>query len=476
MTLDSFLILTILLAGFYMAWNIGANDVANAMGTSVGSGAIGLKQAIIIAAILEFSGAFFFGSHVSETIQSGILNPDYFASNPRILVLGMLASLLGTGIWLQIASYFGWPISATHTLVGALIGFGLLIDGTQAVYWEQVYSIVLSWILSPFLGGLISFTLFTYLRKKIFYCPQPLEAAKKAVPKLTFFVVSMLSLVLFFHGIEGNPFDQNFTVALLTSLAIGLLSFAIATWMVKKQTVALQPAKSSDLFSPQISFHLEKARKALSQARTLSEGEMNYQLTTLLEEVDNTSKTLMHPEEYEKTSEEFSTIEKMFGWLQIISACLMAFSHGANDVANAIGPVSASIAILKSGVTAVKAEVPSWALALGGFGIVMGLATWGWRVIETIGKKITELTPTRGFAAEFGAAFTVLMASRLGLPISTTHTLIGAVIGVGLARGIGALNLGMMREILASWIITVPAGALASVIVFTILASIFGTV
>lgn len=459
-----------------MAWNIGANDVANAMGTSVGSGAIGLKQAIIIAAILEFSGAFFFGSHVSETIQSGILNPDYFASNPRILVLGMLASLIGTGIWLQIASYFGWPISATHTIVGALIGFGLLIDGTQAIYWEQVYSIVLSWILSPFLGGLISYILFTYLRKKIFYCPQPLEAAKKAVPWLTFFVISMLSLVLFFHGIEGNPFDQNFTVALLTSLFLGFLSFLIATWMVKRQTIAMQPAKSSDLFSPQISFHLEKARKALSQARSHSEGEMNYQLTALLEEVENTSKTLMHPEEYEKTSEEFSTIEKMFGCLQIISACLMAFSHGANDVANAIGPVSASIAILKSGVTAVKAEVPSWALALGGFGIVMGLATWGWRVIETIGKKITELTPTRGFAAEFGAAFTVLMASRLGLPISTTHTLIGAVIGVGLARGIGALNLGMMREILASWVITVPAGALASAIVFTVLASIFGTI
>ncbi|KAF3361917.1 Inorganic phosphate transporter 2-1, chloroplastic [Chlamydiales bacterium STE3] len=473
MTANSFLILIILLSGFYMAWNIGANDVANAMGTSVGSGALGLRQAIFIAAVLEFCGAFFFGSHVSETIQSGIINPDYFVDNPRTLVLGMLASLIGTGLWLQIASYFGWPISATHTIIGALVGFGLLIDGVHAIYWDKVYSIIFSWLLSPFLGGFISFFLFTYLRKKIFYRTHPLEAAKRAIPKITFLVITMLSLVLFFHSFDEASLDDTFVFALLISCAVGFFAFIVATFLVKKQALALQPARSSN-FSPELSFQLEKAKKALSYARTLSQGEMTFQINAILDDLKSTSGILVQPEEYERTSEEFTTIEKMFGWLQIISACLMAFSHGANDVANAIGPVSASIAILQTGVTAVHADIPSWVLALGGFGIVFGLATWGWRVIETVGKKITELTPTRGFAAEFGAAFTVLIASRFGLPVSTTHTLIGAVIGVGLARGIGALNLGMMRDIVASWAITVPAGALMSIIVFTLLAPFFG--
>ncbi len=456
-----------------MAWNIGANDVANAMGTSVGSGALHLKQAIVIAAILEFCGAFFFGSHVSETIQGGILNPDYFAHNPRILVLGMLAALIGTGLWLQIASYFGWPVSATHTIIGALVGFGLLNDATHAIYWDQVYSIAVSWILSPFLGGLISFSLFTYLRKRIFYHSTPLESAKKTMPRITFLVMAMLSFILL-QSVDNQSLSEHILLLLLACCSIGFLSFIAASFFAKKQTLNTQILHHSSQFSPELSIQLEKAKKALSRAHSLSQGEMTMRISSIVDDLDHTSASLINPEEYEKTSEEFSTIEKMFAWLQVISACLMAFSHGANDVANAIGPVSASITILQTGLTAVKTDVPSWALALGGFGIVIGLATWGWRVIETVGKKITELTPTRGFAAEFGAAFTVLIASRLGLPISTTHTLIGAVIGVGLARGIGALNLGMMRDIVASWVVTVPAGAIMAILVFTLIAPLFG--
>ncbi|MGK5594331.1 MAG: inorganic phosphate transporter [Parachlamydiaceae bacterium] len=474
MTQDSILVFIILIAGFYMAWNIGANDVANAMGTSVGSGALRLKQAIILAAILEFCGAFYFGSHVSETIQSGILNSDYFATNPRTLVLGMLAALIGTGLWLQIASYFGWPISATHTIIGALVGFGILNDATQAIYWNQVYSIAISWVLSPFLGGLISFSLFTYLRKRIFYNKAPLESAKQTMPQITFLVMAMLSFILL-QGIGNQSLNENILLLTLVCGSVGFLSFIGASYIVKKQTLNTKVFRPSSHFSPELSIQLEKAKKALSRAHSLSQGEMTSQISSILDDLNRTSASLINPEEYEKTSEEFSTIEKMFAWLQIVSACLMAFSHGANDVANAIGPVSASITILQTGLTAVKADVPSWALALGGLGIVIGLASWGWRVIETVGKKITELTPTRGFAAEFGAAFTVLIASRLGLPISTTHTLIGAVIGVGLARGIGALNLGMMRDIVASWVITVPAGAIMAILVFILLAPLFGT-
>lgn len=406
---EDILIFLILFSGFYMAWNIGANDVANAMGTSVGSGAISLRHAMIIAAFLEFLGAFFFGSNVSETIQSGILNPEYFESNPRTLVLGMLASLIGTGIWLQIATLFGWPVSATHAIVGGLVGFGCLMDGAQCIYWKEVFSIFFSWLVSPLLGGLISYSIFFYLRKKIFFENSPVAAAQAIMPKIAFGFAVLLSIALF--RFETNAFG----------LAAFVLTFAcIAAWAIQKKTqLSLATASGA----------------ALSM------------------------------------KEETITVEKMFGLLQIISACLMAFSHGANDVANAIGPVSAAIAILKSGVASVKSDVPSWALALGAFGIVFGLASWGWRVIETIGKKITEISPTSGFAAEFGAAFTVLLASRFGMPISTTHTLIGAVIGVGLARGSGYLNSKMIREIFLSWIITVPAGAFASIITFTILNS-----
>lgn len=472
MTTDYLLISLILISGLYMAWSIGANDVANAMGTSVGSGALRLKQAIVIAAVLEFCGAFFFGSHVSETIQSGILNPDYFVAQPKVLVLGMLASLIGTGVWLQIASYWGWPVSATHTIVGSLVGFGLLI-GPETIYWGEIGSIVLSWIISPFLGGLLGFAIFTLLRKKILYRDQPVKAAQKLVPRLTFLVITTLSLVILFHGIQTKFLDLSFSKVSYISLTLGLCAFFISKVYVKLAARSLKASTHPPATTPEVAMRLERAKKHLLHAKTISKGELHYQITALLKELDTTKNTVMHPEEFERTSEEFSVIEKMFGWLQIISACLMAFSHGSNDVANAIGPLSASIAILNTGLIGVKSEVPSWALALGGFGIVLGLATWGWRVIETIGKKITELTPTRGFAAEFGAAFTILVASRIGLPISTTHTLVGAVIGVGLARGIEALNLGMMREIIGSWIITMPAGALMSISVYTVLSWFF---
>jgi len=458
-----------------MAWNIGANDVANAMGTSVGSGALHLRQAIILAAVLEFCGAFFFGSHVSETIQNGIINANYFADNPKILVYGMLASLIGTGLWLQFASYWGWPVSATHTIIGAVVGFGVLIGGHEAIYWDKVGFILSSWIISPLMGGILGFAVFTFLRKKIFYHPRPVEAAKKIIPVLTFLVIFMLSLIILFHGVQGHLLNFDLWQAFLISLSLSLAFALVGKIYVDKVAAPLLPVKAGRVLIPEIALQIEEAKKHLQQAKSLSQGELEYQIETLLDELHNSEQIIFYPEEVEKTHAEFALIEKMFSFLQIISACLMAFSHGANDVANAIGPLSAAIGILYSGTIALKAEIPLWTLALGGAGIVIGLATWGWRVIETIGKKITELTPTRGFSAEFGAAFTILIASRLGLPISTTHTLVGAVIGVGLARGIEALNLGMVREIAASWIITVPAGAIMSICLFSLLLAIFGT-
>jgi phosphate/sulfate permease len=384
------------------------------MGTSVGSGALTMKRAIILAAIFEFCGAYFFGSHVTQTVQSGIINMEIFQGDPRLYVVGMLASLLSCGIWLQIASYFGLPVSTTHSIIGAVLGFGAVVGGVSGIDWAQVGSIVLSWIISPVSGACIAYIFFSLIRKYIFYKDNPLEAAKQWTPLYSFLVMAILSLSLLLSGADNFGLELSFPhVFSISFIAASIFAFFSNFFVMKIE------AKNNDLH------------------------------------------------------EQYAAIERIFSFLQTFTACLMAFAHGSNDVANAIGPLTGSVAVLLSGKMVIDSAVPNWALALGGVGIVIGLATWGWRVILTIGKKITELTPTRGFAAEFAAAFTVLLASRLGLPISATHTLIGAVLGVGFARGVEAINLTITRDILASWVITLPVGALLSVSFFYLLSPLF---
>ena len=472
--MTTLLIVIILLSGFYMAWNIGANDVANAMGTSVGSGALSLRQAVVLAAILEFSGAFFFGSHVSKTMQDGIVNSEIFAGNPLLFVLGMLAALLGAGAWLQIASYFGWPVSTTHSIVGAIIGFAIAVGGLEAIQWENVIFIGCSWIFSPIIGGLLAFGIFNILRKKIFYSNNPIEATKKLAPILLFLVSSVLFLGILYEGLPNVQNRLSFWEALIISIFIGIVSSIAGKLYLKKFKVP-QKVQKAPHYPPNALENLEKAKKSLQSIRANSKGELNYHVSLLVEEVEGISETLQHSEEMATTRSDYVIVEKIFAKLQLISACLMAFSHGANDVANAIGPLAAAITVLTTGSLTLTGNVPAWALALGGIGIVLGLATWGWRVIETIGRKLTELTPSRGFAAEFSAAFTILIASRLGMPISATHTLVGAVLGVGFARGIEALNLATMRDILVSWLVTIPLGAGLSVAFFFVIDAIFNT-
>lgn len=460
------LLASILIAGFYMAWSIGANDVANAMGTSVGSRALTLKQAVLIAAVLEFCGAFFFGSYVSETVQSGIIDSAVFAGNGKLFVYGMLSALIATGLWLQIASYNGWPVSTTHSIVGALVGFGAIVGGINAIYWKNVFFIVTSWIFSPFLGGALAFLLFTTLRKEIFYKANPALAAKRLTPWLVFAVFSLLTLSLIYKGLHNLPVSFSFLTALLISFAVGSVTAFFCFFLVRSLPVTAQPELVHNEYMASASRGLRKAHKHLQRVQTTATGEVQARLTNLLHEVQDLSQLVKPKDDLDYIHSEYSEVEKIFSYLQIVTACMMAFAHGANDVANAIGPISAAIHVLKTGVLTTPGDVPSWILALGGIGIVVGLATWGWRVIETIGKKITELTPSRGFAAEFGAAVTILFASRLGLPISTTHTLVGAVIGVGMARGIEALNLNTMRDIVISWFVTIPAGAILTVVIF----------
>ncbi|MGE3954978.1 MAG: inorganic phosphate transporter [Parachlamydiales bacterium] len=458
------LLILALAFGFYVAWNIGANDVANAMGTSVGSGALTLRRAVILAALLEFAGAFLLGSHVTETVESGVVSPAFFESAPRFYVYGMLSSLLAAGVWLQIASYFGWPVSTTHSIIGALIGFGLIAAGPAAIAWGEVSSIVASWIVSPLMGGVLGFVIFNAIRRQIFYVAQPIKAAKRLTPVFVFVIISVLLLVLLYKGIESPTVTFSFWGSLGLAVGSGLVCALVAYLFVRR----IEPTPQGEAREQEMQIHtgLEKALKHLRRVRNSAQGELYAQVVGLVNQARTLAEEISPTRHYEALETEHRTVEKIFVYLQIISACFMAFAHGANDVANAIGPLNGVIATLRSGQIVANSPIPLWLLGLGGVGIVIGLATWGWRVIQTVGRRITELTPTRGFAAEFGAAFTILIASRMGLPISTTHTLVGAVMGVGLARGIGAINLTMIRDIVISWVITVPIGALFAVLFY----------
>ncbi len=402
--------------GFFMAWGVGANDVANAMGTSVGSKAITVKQAIIIAVFFEFAGAFLAGGQVTATIRKGIIETSSVASSPEILVYGMLASLLAAGIWLLVASRLGWPVSTTHTIVGAIVGFAMVGIGVDAVKWGKIGTIVSSWVISPVLAGSIAYALFFSVQKLILGTADPLKNAKRYVPYYIFLVGFIIALVTLMKGLKHVGIHLETSENIIIALLSGAVVMFIGKYFINKLT--FDPAADKD-------FH-------------------------------------------------FTNVEKIFGVLMIITACAMAFAHGSNDVANAIGPVAAVISIVGSGgELAQKSPLPVWVLLLGATGIVIGLVTYGHKVMATIGTGITELTPSRGFAATLAAATTVVIASGSGLPISTTHTLVGAVLGVGLARGIAALNLNVVRTIFMSWVITLPAGAILSIIFFFALKAIF---
>ena len=402
--------------GLFMAWGIGANDVANAMGTSVGSGAITIKQAVLIAAVFEFAGAFLAGGQVTKTIRKGIIDAELLSATPELLVYGMLASLLAAGIWLLVASKFGWPVSTTHSIVGAIVGFAAVGIGVEAVHWNKVGTIVMSWIISPALAGAVSYWLFRSVQKLILNRDDPFESAKKIVPFYVFLTGFIIALVTMFKGLKHVGLEMSTAESYSAAVVFGLVIMFLSKISINK--LKMDPKADKD-------FH-------------------------------------------------FANVERVFGVLMVVTACAMAFAHGSNDVANAIGPVAAIVGIVQSGgEIAQKSILPIWVLILGGMGIVAGLLMYGRRVMATIGKNITELTPSRGFAATLAAATTVVFASGTGLPISTTHTLVGAVLGVGLARGIGALNLNVVRTIFLSWIVTLPAGALMSIFFFFTLKGIF---
>jgi PiT family inorganic phosphate transporter len=474
----TFLIIFTLVIAFYMLWNMGANDVANSMGTSIGSGAITLKQALLIAAVLEFLGAFLLGSNVSETIQNGIINPMAFSANPNVLVLGMLSALLSTAIWLQIATMCKWPVSTTHAIVGAVIGFGAVVSGIETVKWNVVGTIALSWVLSPSLSALAAYLLFAYIQRKILHAYNPLHATKRIAPIMVFLVLLAFVISTFADGLENFNFYPSIQLVLGMGTLIGLIGYFICRHACEKINAdsKLNPVLAAK--QEEQLFNLNRSSKHLIRAKLASTGKVNTKIGEAIHLVDDITTEVKDKSKWEShISADYIAVEKIFGYLQVLSACFVAFAHGANDVANAIGPVSAIIEILKNpqnlSMLTNRIDIPVWLLLFGGAGIVIGLLTYGWRVIETIGSKITMLTPTRGFSAEFGASLTILIASKLGMPISTTHAIVGAVLGIGLARGISSLNFRLMRDIFLSWIITIPSAAVACVLIFYFLQLVF---
>lgn len=416
-----FIIFTVLL-GLYMAWTIGANDVANSMADAVGSESCTIRQAVIAAGVCEFAGAVLVGAHVTDTVRKGIVDTNALTSLPHmtdaqgaaLFVLGMMSALMAAAIWLHIATLFGMPVSTTHSIVGAVAGFGIVAAGWGAVHWGKMGQIVASWFISPIFGGMFSFILFKLVSRLILGHDRPTHAATRFTPYLVFFTFFIVVAAIVFKGLkhliaEDKVIWLTDSVALTIAVTIGVLM-------------------------------------ALLSKVYLSRSLKKYFRVPL--------------------SEQLERVERVFAPLVFMTSCTVAFAHGANDVANAVGPLAAVVEIFRSGNVQMKVQVPTWVLMLGGGGIVIGLAMYGYRVMTTVGKKITIITPSRGLAADIAAMTTVLICSRLKLPVSTTHTLVGAIIGVAFARGHGAVNKDVTRNILGSWLITVPAAALLAVILF----------
>lgn len=385
------------IAGLYMAWNIGANDVANAMGTSVGSGALSLRQAIIVAAIFELLGALTLGRNVSETIRSGIVEIASLEQSALVIAAGMACCLIAAALWLQFVTSAGWPVSTTHAIVGAVAGFGLWAGGVDAVSWGTLGQITLGWLASPILGALFGFGFFVWIRRRVLSTSDPERTARRHGPWMTAFVLGIAASAIVYNPALADALP-------LAPHAIVVLA-ACAGWIT--------------------AFILLRSRLATAD------------------------------------------LERLFGNLQLLTACFVAFAHGSNDVANAVGPMAAVFGAVQGSLVETH-MVPTNLLVIGAFGIVLGLSTYGFKVMATIGREITELTPSRGFAAELAGATVIVTASNLGLPVSTTHTIVGAVVGVGMARSFGALNLSILRRIVVSWVVTVPVCALLAAVLVQI--------
>jgi len=405
------LVIAAIIIGFYMAWNIGANDVANSMACAVGSRALTITGAVVLAGICNFCGAVLVGSHVTDTVRSGIVNTQAFTHEPRVLAHGMVCAMLAAAVWLNLATYFGMPVSTTHSVVGAVIGFGILKAGVGHIYWGKLGQIVASWFISPLAGGVLAFIIFKLISRYILSAERPVIAARKGVPVCVFFTFAIIILAIIYKGLKNIHLDLDAPRAIALSLLGGLIAAGISALLARR-------------------------KRNSSGALTLEQ--------------------------------ELVQVEKTFVVPVIIGSCTVAFAQGANDVANAIGPLAAVIEIVKNNSIPGQVSVSIWLLVVGGLGIAIGLATFGYRVMRLLGTKVTEITPSRGIAAAIAGMATVLTCSKMGLPISTTHTMVGAILGVGLARGITAVNRRVVGSIFISWMATIPIAAGLTVVFYLV--------
>lgn len=395
-----------------MTWGVGANDLANVMSTTMGSKAVSVRQAMIIAIIFEFAGAFLGGTGVTETMRDGIITSSQLSNQPLILIQGMLGVLLACTVWMNLASYLGVPVSITNALVGSMVGFGTIVLGPDAIHWEHVYQIAIGWVTSPLIAGLTSYVLFISIQQTIFVQRNPLEKAKLYIPIYLFLIGSVLSFITVFKGLNNFHIHLNLKQNLAVTLATSIIITIIGLIFIK--------------YIPEMPRITRKER--------------------------------------------FLQVEKYFAILMGLTACAMVFAHGSNDVALAVGPLS----IIHSLVIQTEqpfggSNYPAWIILLGCVGVITGFLMYGRKVIETVGSSITALTPSRAFAATLAAATTVVIATSTGIPVSATQTLVGAVLGVGLARGIGALNLIVIRNIFMSWILTLPAASLLTILAYKVI-------
>ncbi len=414
------LIIGTALLGLYMAWNIGANDVANSMADAVGSKSLSVRQAVIAAGLCNFAGAVLVGGHVTDTVRKGIVNPCTIAGSlnvseaeaAAVVAIGMAAALLSAGIWLNFSSLLGMPVSTTHAIVGGVAGFGIVAGGWSVVNWGKMGQIVASWFISPVAGCVCAFIVFKLLGRFVLWRKQPVRAARYGVPVIVFFVTAVVTLATLYKGLKHVAGES----VLFTGLGASLTSLGLGALLALGSAVLVR--------------------------------------------------RYLRGKDSRPVGEQLGIVERAFAPVVAATSCTVAFAHGANDVANSVGPLAAVVHMLQAGTVIMKVAVPFWVLALGGAGIVIGLATYGYRVMYTVGRRITQLTPSRGVAADIAGTLVILICCRLKLPVSTTHTLVGAIFGVGLARGLGAVNKGVMRNIFGSWIITVPAAAVLSILLF----------
>jgi inorganic phosphate transporter, PiT family len=402
---------------FMMTWGVGANDLANVMSTTMGSKAITVKQALCIAVIFEFAGAFLGGTDVTETLRDGIIDAQLLSDQPLILVEGMLGVLMACTIWMHLASFIGVPVSITNALVGSMVGFGWLVLGSDAVHWGQVSRIATGWVTSPLIAGTTAFALFMSIQYAIFSKPNILECAKRFIPIYLFLVGSVLSFITVFKGLSHFHIQLNLLQSICVTLATSILMTLLGVWVIRR----------------------------IPEKPTL------------------------------RRRDQFAQVEKYFAILMGMTACAMVFAHGANDVALAVAPLSMVYSLMLHADEPLRAAgYPAWIVLLGASGVVIGFLVQGRRVIETVGSSITALTPSRAFAATLAAATTVVVATSLGIPVSATQTLVGAVLGVGLARGIAALNLIVIRNIFTSWILTLPAASVLTILSYKLIHAVLG--